>query len=260
MWLLVLISLVVVSLIAVLVFLRTVWFHRDPEHTVHSHPNEEILSPVYGIVAYIKKIEKGRIVAEKKEETIEINEITKDDWPNEFLDGSGWLIGIAMTALDVHFQYAPLSGEIVSINHKTTGRNLPMFDLWEYIRITWFRKWVQLIGKKYLLENERQTMWLQTKHAKIALVLIADKFVDKITTFVKVNEQVKQAQKLSFIGRGSQVDVVICGHHDLELKVTPGDAVKGPNTTLACLKPSQNLGAHSPEMPHPQTLQSSINT
>mgnify|MGYP000103045095 CR=1 FL=1 len=223
-------------------FLRNVWFHRDPAHVV-DQADGTIRSPVYGRVAYIRQVSGGVVVSEKLGEEIRISDITKDDWPNagsessavlpEAGNGDGWIIGVAMTPLDVHFQYAPIPGTMGKIVHHQHGRNLPMFDFWEYFRITWLRKHVQLWAKKYVFENERQTMWLQGARARIALILIADKFVSKISTFVKEGDSVESGGKLSFIARGSQVDVLICGQPDLEVLVREGDPANGPNTVLA---------------------------
>lgn len=214
-------------------FTRRIWFFRDPDHGNTEQDDKAIYSPVYGIVSYVKKVENGEVVCEKKGEAIRVSEITKDDWPSGSDEPNGWLIGIAMTALDVHFQYSPIPGTLVSVVHKTHGRNLPMFDLWEYIRITWLRRGIQLFARRYVLENERQTMWIHGKHFRLALVLIADKFVSKIQTFARTGSTVSAGQKLSFIGRGSQVDVVVCGHPDLRIWVKEGDPVKGPRTLLA---------------------------
>jgi phosphatidylserine decarboxylase len=216
-------------------YTRKVWFFRDPDHSQTSQSNTDLRSPVYGKIAYIRRIEGGHVQSEKKGETIAVTDITKDDWPPGTPPGEGWLIGIAMTALDVHYQYSPLPARVGSIHHFQHGRNLPMFDLWEYVKITWLRRAVQLISKKYILENERQTMWLQNESVTLALVLIADKFVDKITTFVREGETVRAGGKLSFIGRGSQVDVVVCGHPGLRVVVKEGDAAHGPLTVLAQL-------------------------
>lgn len=226
-------ALVVAVLLAVCFvwYTRKIWFFRDPDHSATPQDDCTIRSPVYGIVSYIKKIQNAEVVCEKQGEKIRIQEITKDDW--ECPGRDGWLIGIAMTALDVHYQYSPIPATVGKFFHKKTDKNLPMFDLWEYVKITWFRKGVQLFARKYVLENERQTMWLQGERVKLALVLIADKFVNKITTFVDEGDRVPAAGKLSFIGRGSQVDVVICGQPDLQIAVREGQAVKGPNTTLA---------------------------
>lgn len=232
-----------IAIIAILVlgwgyvwYTRKKWFFRDPDHGQVIQDDQMILSPVYGIVAYVKQVKDGVVVSEKKGEEIKISDITKTDWGDDEHPGEGWLIGIAMTALDVHYQYSPFPAQIQSIFHYQTGRNLPMFDLWEYIQITWLRKFVQLWCKAYVLENERQTFWLKGKNAKLALILIADKFVDKITTYVQVEGAVNSGAKLSFIARGSQVDVLVCGQAGLEVLVKPGDAVSGPLTQLAKLQ------------------------
>ncbi|HVL38035.1 MAG TPA: phosphatidylserine decarboxylase [Fimbriimonadaceae bacterium] len=216
-------------------WMRNVWFHRDPDHTKTDQEHLLLRSPVYGRVAYIRQVQGGKVVSEKLGEEIPISDITKEEWPAEHPDGNGWLIGIAMTALDVHFQYAPLPGKIGRVTHIQHGRNLPMFDFWEYVRITYVRRAVQLWARKYVFENERQTMWIDGERARVALVLIADKFINKITTFVQQGQAVPSGGKLSFIGRGSQVDVVVCGQPNIEFLVKEGDAVYGPSTVLAKL-------------------------
>jgi phosphatidylserine decarboxylase len=231
-WLIALLVLVVL-LLGGLWFMRTIWFHRDPDHSKTEQNDSVIRSPVYGRVAYIRKVEGGSVESTKLGERIPISDITKEEWPADCPEGNGWLIGIAMTALDVHFQYAPVPGVMGSINHIEHGRNLPMFDLWEYIRITWLKRHVQLFAKRYVFDNERQTMWIQGKRVRLALILIADKFVSKISTFVKAGDTVPGGGKLSFIARGSQVDVLVCGHPDLRIEVAEGQIVRGPASVLA---------------------------
>lgn len=209
-------------------FLRTVWFHRDPQHPDLPQCDDIVRSPVYGIVAYVRRVEGGIVTAEKKGEEIPLPELTKQ----ESTEG-GWLVGIAMTALDVHYQYAPIPAVVESMHHHRTGRNLPMFDLWEYVRITWLRRWVSLWAKRYLLENERMTFRLRGQRIMLWLVLIADKFVDKITPFVQPGDAVAAGSKLSFIGRGSQVDLFLPDGSGLEIVVSEGDRALGPRTVIA---------------------------
>jgi phosphatidylserine decarboxylase len=231
MWILVTVLVIGFLVVGFLWFTRKVWFYRDPDHTQTEQDLSALRSPVYGRVSYIRKIKDGIVVSEKKGEEIPISDITKDDWASG--TGEGWLIGIAMTALDIHYQYASLPGKVNKIVHHNHGRNLPMFDLWEYVKITWLRKGVQLFAKKYVFENERQTMWFDAEKAKVGLVLIADKFVAKITTYVQEGETVRSGGKLSFISRGSQVDVVVCDSPDLQILCNEGDPVSGPLTVLA---------------------------
>jgi phosphatidylserine decarboxylase len=224
-----LVALILVLLLCgAVLFLRTIWFHRDPSHPHIPQREDVVRSPVYGIVAYVRRVEDGIVTAEKKGEEIPLPELTKEQGGT-----SGWLVGIAMTALDVHFQYAPIPAVVESIRHHRTGRNLPMFDLWEYVRITWFRRWVSLWAKRYLLENERMTFRLSGERLTLSLVLIADKFVDKITPLVKAGDAVAAGGKLSFIGRGSQVDVFLPDTPGIEIIVRPGDRALGPRTVIA---------------------------
>jgi phosphatidylserine decarboxylase len=106
-----------------------------------------------------------------------------------------------------------------------------MVDLWEYVSMAWLRRAVDLLGKKYHLQNERQTIFIEGERVRVALVEIADKFVNKITTYVQEGQSVKPAQKLSFIERGSQVDLVIFSRA-VEILTHTGAQVYGGQTPL----------------------------
>jgi phosphatidylserine decarboxylase len=215
-------------------FTRRIWFFRDPSHGDVPQDSRQVLSPVYGIVSYIKRVHDGVVMSEKHGEPIVLQEITRERIPFQ----TGWLVGIAMTALDVHYQYAPIPGEVVRICHVPARVNFPMFDLWEYVRITWFRRSVDLFARKHLLMNERQTFFLENSSVQLVLILIADKFVNKIRTFVREGERVSAGSKLSFIGRGSQVDVFI-PYEAVRWCVRPGERVCGPLTVLARVEDSR---------------------
>lgn len=215
---------------AAVLFLRTVWFHRDPKRT----PEETrgvLIAPADGMVVYTRAFENGAVVSEKLGERIPITEILHQGEAA----GSGWMMGIYMSPLDVHFNYAPCDGVIESVQHRDASVNYPMIDVWEYVRIVWLRRLVQLFGRRFHLENERSTILLDAGRVRLALVLIADKFVSKIKCFVGPGERVPCAAKLAFIGRGSQVDLVIFDP-EAELLVRPGQRVKGGCTAVARLR------------------------
>ncbi|AFZ69230.1 phosphatidylserine decarboxylase [Deinococcus peraridilitoris] len=221
---------------AVVWFLQRVWFYRDP---VRITPQDEanIISPCDGQVVYLRRIEDGVIHSEKLGQVIRVEEITHAEWPAASTPGRGWLIGIYMSPLDVHFNYAPIAGQISGIYHTGAKANLPMVDLWEYVQLTWLRRAVDLFAKRYALENERQTVFIEGR-IKIAMVEIADKFVNKIRTYIEVGDTVRPGQKVSFIERGSQVDLFLFSE-DLEFHVGVGDQVYGGQTVLATLKTPQ---------------------
>ena len=220
---------ILIILIIVYVYFRKVWFYRDPRRKVKS-TGKEIFSPADGQVIYIKKIKEGTVHSKKLGEWIDINEISKMELEKK----NGWLIGIYMSPLDVHFNYAPIDWLVKDSVYTSSKFNLPMVDLWEYIKITYFRKTINLFSKKYRLINERNTFLFNGK-AQIAVIEIADKFVSKITPFVEKGEKVIAGQKIGFIDRGSQVDTVIF-EENIEILVKEGKQVFGAKTKIAQLK------------------------
>ena len=113
--------------------------------------------------------------------------------------------------------------------------NLPMVDLWEYINFVFLHKVVNLWSKKFHLQNERNTIFLENENLNLAIVEIADKFINKIDCFVKERQKQKAWQKISFIRRGSQVDLIIY-KKEIDFKVKVGDQVYGAETILASYK------------------------
>ncbi|MCX6346181.1 MAG: phosphatidylserine decarboxylase [Armatimonadetes bacterium] len=213
-----------------LLFLRRVWFYRDPQRTPERKGEGLIIAPADGRVVYIKKIEAGTLYAEKLGEKIPLPEITGC----ETLEDEGWAIGIYMSPLDVHFNYCPLPGVVEHIHRVSAKLNLPMLDLWEYIRVVWLRKMVDMFARRYHLENERNTIFIDCDGIKIAIVLIADKFVAKIRCFVEPQQKVEYSQKIGFIERGSQVDLVIFSE-EVEFEVGLNDQVYGGKTVIGRL-------------------------
>lgn len=216
-----------VIFLALFWYWRRIWFYRDPSRAV---PREKkvIVSPADGKVIYIEKINSGQVCSQKLREEIKLEELTKMETGSD----SGWLVGIYMSPLDVHYNYAPIRGEVEKIVYTKAKKNLPMVDLWEYFSLTFLRRAVNLFAKKFHFVNERNTILLSNSGLKVAVVEIADKFVNKISCFVGEGDRLALGQKLSFIERGSQVDLVIF-KEDLDIQVKVGDQVYGAKTILA---------------------------
>lgn len=208
-------------------FVRKVWFYRDPVRA----PDEKgrvILAPADGKVIYVKEVKDGQVTSEKLGEKIPLTELAKI----ELEEKDGWLIGIYMSPLDVHFNYAPIAGKVERIFYYRAKTNLPMVDLWEYFNFMVLRKAVDLFGKKYHLENERNTILMRGSDLILAMAEIADKFVNKISCYIKEGDELKIGQKISFIERGSQVDLIIF-KTDVEINVKFDDQVYGGKTVVA---------------------------
>lgn len=217
-----------------LAFLRKVWFYRDPPRSPEREGNV-IVAPADGRVVYVKKIDNGELHAEKLGEKIPLPEITGCEAPGS----SGWAIGIYMSPLDVHFNYCPYPGTVEHIHRTSPKLNLPMLDVWEYIKVVWLRKMVDMFARRYHLENERNTIVMDCGGTPIAVVLIADKFVAKIKCFVSEGQKLGYSEKLGFIERGSQVDLIVFAE-DVEFEVGVNDQVYGGKTVIARMSRPEN--------------------
>jgi len=218
-------------LLGVYLYIRLVWFYRDPVRHAPAAENA-ILAPCDGTVVYVKPFWNGIVTCEKLGEAIPVSEICKAPG----YGGDGWVLGVYMSPLDVHFNYAPVRARVAGVVRTQAELNLPMVDLWEYVKLTYLRRAVDLFASRYRLVNERNTIFLEGAGGRpcpnIAMVEIADKFVNKIRCFVKTGDLVLPGQKVSFIDRGSQVDLIVY-EKNLKFYVKPGDRVIGGVTVVA---------------------------
>lgn len=209
---------------------RHVYFFRDPKRVI-PHGDHVIVSPADGRVMYLYPVKGSEITSEKQGERIRIDELTK----TPMADTEGWLLGIYLSPFDVHFNRAPIQGTIRTLHYHRTGVNLPMVDLWEYVNFTLFKRAINLFSAPFHLENERMTMQIQNARVTCFLILIADKFVNKISRFFEDEQSVEKGQKISFIERGSQTDLFI-PHQSLKFTVRPGEHVYAGETVIAILQ------------------------
>jgi len=218
-------------LLGLQLFLRRVWFYRDPPRHPPAQPGA-VLSPADGIVLYVRPFANGEVVAQKGGTGIRVEEILRLGLPRT----EGWLIGVYMSPLDVHYNYAPIGGEVVEVAYTPTGVNLPMVGFLDYVRLSYLRRAVDLLAARYRLTNERNTVVFRDGDHTVAAVEICDRFVNRITCFVRPGERVRAGQKISFIDRGSQVDLVIFDPA-ATVHCRTGDRVRGAETVLATFAP-----------------------
>lgn len=220
----------VVVFVAGNLFLHRIWFYRDPSRAPDRDDPGMLIAPASGRVVYVRRFEDGAFYCEKLGEHIPLPEITGCEDSGK----SGWGIGIYMSPLDVHFNYCPYPGTVEQIHRSKASVNLPMLDLWEYIRVVWLRKMVDMFARKYHLLNERNTIFLKSGSIRMAVVLIADKFVSKIKCFVSEGQELAYSEKLGFIERGSQVDLIVFTD-SVEWEVGINQQVHGGKTVLGRL-------------------------
>lgn len=123
-----------------------------------------------------------------------------------------WHLGFYMTTFDRHFAVAPCDCRVVGIDRLNAGVNLPMLDLLEYTKVMFLHRfdgWLSRHLSGWLSQNERVIITFAVDDWSFMMVLIGDKYVNKIEVFKGVGEQVCGGEVVGYIHRGSQVDLVV---------------------------------------------------
>lgn len=178
---------ILVIILAILIFIK--WFNRHPfiSPDIKNTPNNIILSPSYGT---IKKI---------------VN------------DGDKTHIMIFLSPFDVHVQYYPTSGNVISQVYDNTGK----FELaYELNKSKYNEKVITTIYNPYINDN-------------IEIYQIAGFLVRRIEN-EKYDRDVTVGDKLGMIRFGSRVDLILpcTTKKGLTLNVKENDYVNGPYTKI----------------------------
>ena len=209
-------------------FWRYFWFFRDPPRT----PPEEagILSPADGTVVYVRKVGQGEdVVTVKQGVPARIEDILRED-----LDRTKLVIGIFMSPFDVHYNRAPLAGEVGFIrHHPALGKNLLMGPM--HLRILMKRK-PYYENSLHIVQNERTVTCLQGEYRGSPLALyvvqIGSRNVHGIDSYFQAGDRVERGATFGMIRIGSQVDLIVPWREGLQAQVRPGDRVRAGETIL----------------------------
>ena len=129
-------------------------------------------------------------------------------------DNGDYYIAIFLSPLDIHYQFAPVRGEIIDKKYDATGKFELAYEL----------------NKSN--QNEKAIYTIRSERGDFKVFQIAGKLVRRISTFCQVGQQVNRGDTLGLIHFGSRVDVIIPNHKDdFQLSVNKGDKVS-PNTVL----------------------------
>jgi len=181
----------------------TVSINRDPMRVIHYDKNY-FLSPADGFILYSKIVDPDDEILRVKGGTYSVNTLLREQ-----MESPSLVIGIFMTAYDVHINRIPTNGFV------TYEKLLPLkvfnlsmreveHDILDRLRI----REDQL---KYAFYNERTLNkifcpWINQHYY---ILQIADFEVDVIVPFEDQNYFYTQGERFSLVRLGSQVDLVI---------------------------------------------------
>jgi phosphatidylserine decarboxylase len=184
------------------------YFFRNPERTSSAEANA-ILSPADGFVLYIRYIQDPdiEVFSIKKERKILLHELMLLR-SSDIEFKSGWLIGIVMSPLDVHFNRSPVSGYISRIGYEFPTNLKKNFNMFPALQNLFFKIDQPQHDCSYLVYNERASYVITNDKLRIFVTQIADRYVKKIVTY-KNNVNISRGEVFGMISMGSQVDIFI---------------------------------------------------
>lgn len=168
-------------------FVFVLAFFRDPVRKYDFNPHQ-VVSPADGKIIQIREIE---------------------------LESKSWrLLSIFMSIWNVHFNYAPMDGQIMDMIYKKG----------EFFRADL---------AKASDQNESNTLIIKNRNIEIRLKQIAGLVARRIVPFRKKGDHVKVGAKIGLIQFGSRVDLYLPKNVQLNVKV--GDKVRGAYSILGVI-------------------------
>jgi phosphatidylserine decarboxylase len=215
-------------LVCAFCYWRYVWFFRNPSR--NPPPGNSLLSPADGTVVYAELVAPThKVISIKQGLSASVNDIVR-----EHLGMKKVLIGIFMSPFDVHYNRAPLSGQVQFIRHyPAVTCNLHMgtmhfrtvFGLAPFFR-----------NSPHIVQNERTVTRIDGEFKGQALacylIQIAGGSVRGIDSYVQAGDEVERGAIFGMIRIGSQVDLVVPFTAGMKLLVCPGHRVRAGETVL----------------------------
>lgn len=206
-------AIILFIIIIVFVFWRFVYFFRNPDRKINYNDNH-ILSPADGFVVYVKRVEpRSEIFSIKKGDRILLDDLMFID-DSTLLDKPGWLIGICMSPLDIHFNRSPLRGTIAKIRHDYPTKERKNKDMFPGLQNLFFNIKPYYKDCDYIIRNERASYIIKNEILSVYVTQIADNWIKKIVTY-KDKTEVSQGEVFGLIRMGSQVDLFIPDDKDM---------------------------------------------
>lgn len=133
-----------------------------------------------------------------------------DDIRDDFV-GKGKRIAIFMSIINVHVNRIPCDGII---------RNI------EYMK----GKFLSAFKPETSVENERNTISIESEKLRIKVVQIAGIVARRIVSYLSVGDEVQKGDRFGMIMFGSRVEILV--PENVRISVNPGEKVKSGETTI----------------------------
>lgn len=215
---------------AALYYVRGVYRFRDPVRLPPADATAA-LAPADGVVCVVKRVTGGQVYADTATHPLPTRDLLGIS--AETLDGNmpdGWLLGIYMGPLDVHFTYHPASGPVTRTEHTGSRQNTPLLSVGAAASLLTGRP-TDLLGTRGTLENERHAVSTQTPYGDVTVTLVAPGSALSATTYSRETDIVRAGNKSAFLEEGGLVLLYLPAAFTPQVSV--GERVLGAETVVA---------------------------
>jgi phosphatidylserine decarboxylase len=209
-------------------FWRYFWFFRNPPRNIPK--GENIVSPADGTVVYVERVPPNEpIISVKNQRHINVADIVRKDFHEKKI-----VIGIFMSPFDVHYNRAPVSGQVELVRHYPARlKNHHMTSMhWRSL----LKRFPLYENSPHIVDNERTITRIsghfKTEPIACYVVQIAGGSVNGIDSYIQESEHVEKGTIFGRIRIGSQVDVVITCSDSMHVRVRPGEKVRAGETII----------------------------
>lgn len=205
-------------------YLRGVYRFRDPVRLPPGEPGS-VLSPADGLVSFVRRIEAGR--GDAAVDGVPVSALLRT--AEHPATAGGWLIGVFVGPLDVHYTYAPVGGTVGLAAQRDGSRSpVPLGDAAQLLA----GRAVNLLGSSAARDNERYVFTVGGEGGQsVTVALVAPGAGLNATTYLEAGQTVRQGNKAAFLAEGGLVLVAL--PQSLTPQVSVGERVVGAQTVLA---------------------------
>lgn len=211
-------------------YLRSVYRFRDPVRVPPTGPGV-ILSPADGVVSFVRRIQDGKIQSDALNAALNVGDLLGSAAAAQ----NGWLMGIFVGPLDVHYVYQPQAGQVTDVQHTGSRSDVALLGPGEALSMLAGQP-TDLLGGRGTLENERlsfvvQGSGMQGEAGPVTVALVAPGAGLKTTSYLKEGDTASAGHKAAFLAEGGLVLLSLGA--ELTPQVGVGERVSGAQTVIA---------------------------
>ncbi|MGM9320734.1 phosphatidylserine decarboxylase [Deinococcus aquaticus] len=210
-------------------YLRRVYRFRDPVRLPQAGPGDA-LSPADGTVSFVRRVQGGQVDQVRVPDLLNGPDASAPGASGPGA-GDGWLIGVFVGPLDVHYAYQPVSGTVTHVARRDAAAgNVPLAGAGAALGFLAGRA-ADLLVTRGTLENARLSSVTATPFGDVTLTLVAPGRGLRGVSYQREGDEGRAGFKAAFMQEGGLALLHLPPAFTPSVGV--GDRVTGAQTVIA---------------------------